>query len=140
MKPTRGSIEKMAAAVREKCNLRRPVRAKNQAKSKADTKKLLKGRPAAGRYGLLRAPSSRSEGGAFEILMERYRSRLFAVAFHITRDREGAENVVQQSFQRALLQLPRFEARSSFGEWLSDIATREAYTSRTNRTCRPRLS
>lgn len=117
-----------------RCNLRRPVRAKIQVNSKASARKRIKRRPTAEPQCLLSAPCSRRERGAFEVLIERYRSRLFAVAFRIMRNREGAEELVQQSFQRAFLQLPRFEARSSFGEWLTDIVIHEAYALRTNRT------
>lgn len=110
------------------------MRAKIQVNSKASARKRIKRRPTAEPQCLLSAPCSRRERGAFEVLIERYRSWLFAVTFHIIRNREGAEELVQQSFQRAFLQLSRFEARSSFGEWLTDIVTHEAYALRTNQT------
>jgi len=75
---------------------------------------------------ILIAASKRGEGGVFAVLVERYRATLFFVAFRITRNREDAEDVVRQSFQKALLQLHRFEAKSSFSTWLTNIATHEA--------------
>ena len=82
---------------------------------------------AEGPDSILIAASKRGDGGTFAVLVERYRATLFSVAFRITRNREDAEDVVQQSFQKAFLQLHRFEAKSSFSTWLTTIATREAY-------------
>jgi RNA polymerase sigma-70 factor, ECF subfamily len=44
----------------------------------------------------------------------------------MTRTREDAEDVVQQSFQKAFLHLQQFEGRSSFSTWLTRIAINEA--------------
>ena len=63
---------------------------------------------------------------AFEILVERYRRKIFAVALHFTRIREDAEDIAQQSFQKAFLHLSRFEGKSSFLTWLTRIAINEA--------------
>src|SRR5580693_3823574 len=63
---------------------------------------------------------------AFEILVERYRSRMFAVALRFTRVREDAEDITQQSFQKAFVYLQKFEGKSSFSTWLTRIAVNEA--------------
>jgi RNA polymerase sigma-70 factor (ECF subfamily) len=63
---------------------------------------------------------------AFEILVERHRRKLFVVALRITRVREDAEDIAQQSFQKAFLHLRRFEGKSSFLTWLTRIAINEA--------------
>jgi RNA polymerase sigma-70 factor (ECF subfamily) len=63
---------------------------------------------------------------AFEILVERHEQRIFFVARRITRTREDAEDVVQQSFQKAFTHLGRFEGRSAFSTWLTRIAVTEA--------------
>src|SRR5258706_13777805 len=63
---------------------------------------------------------------AFEILVERHRQRIFLVAQRITRRREDAEDVVQQTFQKAFTHLRRFEGRSAFSTWLTRIAITEA--------------
>jgi RNA polymerase sigma-70 factor (ECF subfamily) len=62
---------------------------------------------------------------AFEILVERHEQRLFFFAQRMTRNREDAEDVVQQSLQKAFTHLNRFEGRSSFSTWLTSIATNE---------------
>jgi RNA polymerase sigma-70 factor (ECF subfamily) len=65
---------------------------------------------------------------AFEILVKRHQQRIFFVARRITRKREDAEDVVQQSFQKAFTHLRKFEGRSAFSTWLTRIAITEALT------------
>jgi RNA polymerase sigma-70 factor (ECF subfamily) len=63
---------------------------------------------------------------AFEILVQRHQQRIFFVARRMTRRREDAEDVVQQSFQKAFTHLRKFEGRSAFSTWLTRIAITEA--------------
>ena len=63
---------------------------------------------------------------AFDILVERHQQRIFFVALRMTRRREDAEDVVQQSFQNAFTHLRTFEGRSAFSTWLTRIAITEA--------------
>src|SRR6202163_4686617 len=63
---------------------------------------------------------------AFEILVARHEQRVFFAARRITRTREDAEDVVQQSFQKAFTHLRKFEGRSAFSTWLTRIAITEA--------------
>ena len=72
------------------------------------------------------AGMKKGEGGAFESLISRYQTRIFAVAFRITRNREDAQDVVQQSFHKAFLHLDTFQGKSSFSTWLTKIAINEA--------------
>jgi RNA polymerase sigma-70 factor (ECF subfamily) len=62
---------------------------------------------------------------AFEKLVARYEARVFRVAQRIARSREDAEDVIQQSFQKAFVHLRRFEGRSSFSTWLTRIVLNE---------------
>lgn len=63
---------------------------------------------------------------AFEVLVERHEQRIFFVARRITGTREDAEDVVQQTFQKAFTHVCKFEERSSFSTWLTRIAINEA--------------
>jgi|SRR5579863_5004853 len=63
---------------------------------------------------------------AFEKLVRRYEVRVFRLAHRIARSREDAEDVIQQSFQKAFIHLQRFEGRSSFSTWLTRIVLNEA--------------
>jgi RNA polymerase sigma-70 factor, ECF subfamily len=70
-----------------------------------------------------------AQGGnlqAFEVLVERHEQKIFFVARRITGTREDAEDVVQQTFQKAFTYLCKFENRSSFSTWLTRIAINEA--------------
>ncbi len=66
------------------------------------------------------------DGHAFEILIERYQQRILAVARRFSRVREDAEDIVQQSLQKAFVHLHKFEGKSSFSTWLTRIAINEA--------------
>ena len=63
---------------------------------------------------------------AFETIVKRHRQRIFALALRYTRSREDAEDVVQQTFQRAFIHLQDFEGRSSFSTWLTSIVINQA--------------
>jgi RNA polymerase sigma-70 factor, ECF subfamily len=81
--------------------------------------------PTAGDETLVLAAKNGDEQ-AFEILVERHRRKIFVVGLHFTRVREDAEDIAQQSFQKAFLHLRRFEGKSSFLTWLTRIAINEA--------------
>jgi RNA polymerase sigma-70 factor, ECF subfamily len=63
---------------------------------------------------------------AFEILIKRHQRRILAVARRFTRNREDAEDIAQQSFQKAFVYLHKFEGKSLFSTWLTRIAINEA--------------
>jgi RNA polymerase sigma-70 factor (ECF subfamily) len=63
---------------------------------------------------------------AFETIVKRHRQRISAVALRYTRSREDAEDIVQQTFQRAFSHLQGFEGRSSFSTWLTSIVINQA--------------
>jgi RNA polymerase sigma-70 factor (ECF subfamily) len=51
---------------------------------------------------------------------------ILRVVLRFTRNREDAEDIVQQSFQKAFVHLRQFEGNSSFSTWLTRIAINEA--------------
>jgi RNA polymerase sigma-70 factor (ECF subfamily) len=72
------------------------------------------------------AAAKNGEATAFAMLVERYDRRIFSVVRRMTRNREDAEDIVQQSFQKAFVHLNSFVGRSSFSTWLTRIAINEA--------------
>src|SRR5467141_83025 len=72
------------------------------------------------------AAAKKKDPQAFEILVERHARKIFFAARRMTRTREDAEDVVQQSFQKAFVHLDQFEGKSSFSTWLTRIAINEA--------------
>jgi RNA polymerase sigma-70 factor (ECF subfamily) len=75
---------------------------------------------------VLVAAAKNGNRNAFETLVERHEQKILFVARRITRTREDAEDVVQQSFQKAFTHLRTFEGRSAFSTWLTRIAITEA--------------
>ncbi len=63
---------------------------------------------------------------AFGILFERYQPKILAIALRYTRVAEDAEDIVQQTFQKAFIHLHQFEGKSSLSTWLTRIAMNEA--------------
>lgn len=63
------------------------------------------------------------ERKAFEILVERYRSSIYALAFRMLRNHEDAADIVQDVFFKAYEALATFRKKSSFHTWLYRIAT-----------------
>jgi RNA polymerase sigma-70 factor (ECF subfamily) len=72
------------------------------------------------------AAAKTGDAHAFELLVHRHEGRIFLLAQRMTRNREDAEDVVQQSFQKAFIHLKRFAGESLFSTWLTRIAINEA--------------
>ena len=58
---------------------------------------------------------------AFGRLVERYWDRLYRWLYHLTRDRHKAEDLVQETFLKALAALDSFRPGSNFRAWLFRI-------------------
>jgi len=63
---------------------------------------------------------------AFEKLQEMYTHLLYKRVLSITRNREDAEDAVQDTFFRAWVALPSFEGRAKLSSWLTRIAINSA--------------
>jgi RNA polymerase sigma-70 factor (ECF subfamily) len=68
----------------------------------------------------------RGSGAAFAMLFERYERRMFRLVLKLLRNREDAEDAVQQAFQRAFVHLKSFQGQARFSTWLTRIAINEA--------------
>jgi RNA polymerase sigma-70 factor, ECF subfamily len=84
------------------------------------------GRLVAQEDAVLVAAAKTGDARAFELLVERHEGKIFSLAHRMTRNREDAEDVVQQSLQKAFTHLGRFEGQSLFSTWLTRIAINEA--------------
>jgi RNA polymerase sigma factor (sigma-70 family) len=62
----------------------------------------------------------------FEELSSRVMDKIFHTVFRITRNREDAEDAVQDSMHSALVHFDDFDGRSSFSTWLTRIAINSA--------------
>lgn len=70
--------------------------------------------------------AKRGSEEAFGFLVERYQSRIFRLAQNLTRNREDAEEVLQNAFIKAYENLDRFRGDSRFYTWVVRIAVNEA--------------
>jgi RNA polymerase sigma-70 factor (ECF subfamily) len=86
--------------------------------------------------GLLLAARSGSHA-AFAELQRIYSPYVFKRILSITRNREDAEDALQDAFLRAYLALPSFEGRSRFSSWLTRIGINSALMILRRRRCRP---
>ncbi|UCC41812.1 MAG: sigma-70 family RNA polymerase sigma factor [Candidatus Aminicenantes bacterium] len=59
---------------------------------------------------------------AFGVLVKKYKTKVFNLAHSLTRDRDAADDLAQESFIKAYFALPRFKLKSEFGTWLYRIA------------------
>jgi RNA polymerase sigma-70 factor, ECF subfamily len=72
------------------------------------------------------AAAAAGQEQAFRILVERHSPRILTVTWRITRNREDARDVMQETFLKAFRYLNRFQAKSLFSTWLTRIAINEA--------------
>ena len=59
---------------------------------------------------------------AFQVLVERYQRRLFALVRHYTQSPAEVEDIVQETFLKAYSRLLSFQQNSSFYTWIYRIA------------------
>ena len=59
---------------------------------------------------------------AFDVLIGRYRERLYATVYHMTANHEDANDLVQETFIKAFKSIDSFRGHSSFYTWVYRIA------------------
>ncbi len=72
------------------------------------------------------AAAKRGDQSAFEELVNRYESKIFRLAQHITQNDADAEDAMQDAFLKAFRHLGDFEGGSRFYTWLVRIAVNES--------------
>jgi RNA polymerase sigma factor (sigma-70 family) len=66
------------------------------------------------------------DAAAFDELFQPVAKRTFQIVYRITRNREDAEDALQDSFLRAWRHIKAFESRSRFSSWFTSIAINSA--------------
>lgn len=74
----------------------------------------------------LLATAKKGETAALDMLYRAHAKKLSRTVLRITRNREDAEDAVQDSFLRAFLHLKSFDGRSTFSTWLTRIGINSA--------------
>ena len=72
------------------------------------------------------AAAKMGHNGAFDDLYKRHAEKMFRITYRIMRNREDAEDAVQECFLNAFLHLKNFDGRSRFSTWLTRIAMNAA--------------
>jgi RNA polymerase sigma-70 factor, ECF subfamily len=75
---------------------------------------------------LLVAAAKSGDASAFEELVNRYERKIFRLTLNITRNREDAEDAMQDAFMKSYSHLDKFQEDSRFYTWLVRIAANEA--------------
>ncbi len=70
---------------------------------------------------------------AFDTLVERYRDRVFSLAFRILGDPTWAEDLTQEAFLRAYTRLALYDATKPFSTWLLCLTARLCLNARRDR-------
>jgi RNA polymerase sigma-70 factor (ECF subfamily) len=84
--------------------------------------------PAPPSDGVLVAAARRGDMRAFEALYRMHCGKVMGLCLRMVRERDAAEDCVQQTFIKAWQNLGMFEGRSSFSTWLHSIAVHVAMT------------
>jgi RNA polymerase sigma-70 factor (ECF subfamily) len=58
---------------------------------------------------------------AFDVLVRKYRERLYGIIYNLTSNREDAADLTQESFIKAFSSINRFQGKSAFFTWLYRI-------------------
>ena len=66
--------------------------------------------------------SKRGDEEAFGVLVNKYKTKVFNLAYSFTRDRENADDLAQEVFIKVFYALEKFKFQSGFGTWLYRIA------------------
>ena len=74
---------------------------------------------------------------AFDVIVERYQSRLLNFVYRTVGDRERAEDLVQEVFVRVYRHLARFDRSKKFSTWIYTIASNLAKNELRNRARNP---
>jgi RNA polymerase sigma-70 factor (ECF subfamily) len=74
---------------------------------------------------------------AFDVIVERYQTRLLNFVYRTVGDRERAEDLVQEVFVRVYRHLARFDRSKKFSTWIYTIASNLAKNELRNRSRNP---
>jgi RNA polymerase sigma-70 factor, ECF subfamily len=77
---------------------------------------------------------------AFAELWERHSNTVFKVAYRITKNRDDAEDVIQEAWMRAYVHLNTFDGRAKFSTWLTRIVINSALMTLRRKRAHPETS
>ena len=63
---------------------------------------------------------------AYGLLVERYKTKVFNMAYSLTLNRESADDLAQEVFIKVYYALPKFKGKAAFSTWLHQITANHA--------------
>jgi RNA polymerase sigma-70 factor (ECF subfamily) len=66
--------------------------------------------------------SKAGEEEAFGVLVNKYKTKVYHLAFSLTHDAQAADDLAQEVFIKAYFALEKFQEKSGFGTWIYRIA------------------
>lgn len=82
------------------------------------------------------AAAKNGDQQAFDMLVKRYRKRIYALALHITGSASEADDITQDVFLKAYRALADFEGRSEFFTWVYRMTVNRSLNARRDRARR----
>lgn len=79
------------------------------------------------------------ESDCFDVLVDRYKVRLFNYLFRLVGDRDEAEEVAQEAFVRAYIHAGKYKTIARFSTWLYTIATNLVRNRMRSKSRKPRI-
>jgi RNA polymerase sigma factor (sigma-70 family) len=89
---------------------------------------------------MLVAAAKTGEHLAFSELWNRHSKKIFSTMYRITRNRQDAEDALQDAFLKAYVHLKNFDGRSTFSTWLTRIAINSALMILRRKRAHPEIS
>jgi RNA polymerase sigma-70 factor (ECF subfamily) len=71
--------------------------------------------------------TNENNGNAFEEIVNRYGNKVYGLAFRITRDHHGSEEVLQEVFLTLVKKIGTFRGESKFSSWLYRVTMNAIY-------------
>lgn len=84
--------------------------------------------------------SLQGDSQAFELLVDRYKRRVFAIARHFFRQPETVEDIAQETFTKAFFALQSYQRGASLEYWLARITVNNCYDELRRRKSRGELT
>lgn len=76
------------------------------------------------------ARAAKGDRDAFRVIVERYQTMVYTVAYNVLGDRFAAEDAAQDAFLRCYRKLPQYRSEASFSTWLFRLALSAAVDAR----------
>lgn len=117
----------------------RPVRIDSRASTQLNSDKASALRNTGNEWAIVQRAIA-GNADAQEHLFASHTSKLYRTAFALLKNKEDAEDALQDGLRKAFTSLPSFQGRSSFSTWLTRIVINSALMTRRKKNFHPEVS